>query len=163
MTVIQSVGSLSKFLNSHLGKKLIKYAAGSGISAVISQVAFILSFGVLHLYGSRGSSILATLVGAVPSYFLNRNWAWQKRSRSSVGREVVPYFIMAILGLVLSTWSADFANSHASIVGTSHTMKVLFVSGSYFGAFAVLWLAKFAFLNKFLFGSSDGTASLSLE
>jgi putative flippase GtrA len=158
LTIIQSVGKLHWIWNSVLGKRLLKYAAGSGISAVISQIAFIVSFGVLHLFGSRGSSILATLIGAVPSYFLNRNWAWQKRSPSSFGGEVVPYFVMAILGLVFSTWSADFANTHASIVGSSHTLRVLFVSAAYFGAFAVLWVAKFAFLNKFLFGDDSSSA-----
>ena len=71
--------------------------------------------------------------------------------------------MLAVLGLVLSTWSADFANSHSAIVGSSHLFKVLFVSGSYFGAFAVLWLAKFAFLNKFLFGSSDSTVTLAAD
>lgn len=151
MAIALNVNSVNRFMQSSLGRKLLKYTAGSGISAAVSQVAFIASFGVFHLFGSRGSSIAATLIGAIPSYFLNRNWAWQKKSRSSLSREVVPYFIVAVLGLVFSTWSADFANSHSYWVGSSHVVKVLFVSGAYFGAFAVLWVAKFAFLNKYLF------------
>ena len=146
---------LGRFVGSDLSKKFVKYAVGSGVSAVVSYVALILSYGVFHLFEARGSAIFATLVGAVPSYFLNRNWAWQKRDRSSLSKEVVPYLIMAIIGLVFSTWSTDFASSHSSIAGPPHSSAaVLFVSGAYIGSFAVLWFAKFAFLNRFLFASA---------
>jgi putative flippase GtrA len=147
--------ALLAFAKSEKGLKFLKYAAGSGISAIISQIAFILSFGPLHLFDARGSSIFATFVGMVPSYFLNRNWAWKKRSRSSVSREVIPYVVMAIIGLVFSTWSVDFADSHSHFLGHAHILRVLFVSGTYFMSFAVLWFAKFAFLNRYLFG--DGS------
>lgn len=156
-----SLSSIRTLTRSHGGKKFLKYAAGSGISAVISQVTFVMSFGVLHLFGSRGCSIFATLVGTVPSYFLNRHWAWQKRSKSSFSKEVLPYLTMAVLGLVFSTWAADFSNSHSGFLGASHTLKVIFVSGSYFGAFAILWVGKFLFLNRFLFGSPESSSLVS--
>jgi putative flippase GtrA len=144
------------FIRSEQGVKFLKYAAGSGISAVISQIAFVASFGPLHLFNARGSSIFATFVGMVPSYFLNRHWAWKKRSRSSISREVIPYIAMAVIGLVFSTWSVDFADSHSQFLGSAHVLRVLFVSGTYFASFAVLWFAKYAFLNRFLFGDASG-------
>ena len=166
--VINSQGPLGRLversMRSDLSKKFVKYAVGSGVSAVVSYVALILSFGVFHLFEARGSAIFATLVGAVPSYFLNRNWAWQKRDRSSLSKEVFPYLIMAIIGLVFSTWSTDFASSHSSIAGPPHSSAaVLFVSGAYIGSFAVLWLAKFAFLNRFLFATTQETGADAVE
>ncbi len=145
--------------SSHFFHKLLKYAIGSGISAVVSQTAFILSFSVFGFFGSRNSAIFATLVGAVPSYFLNRNWAWQKRDRSSFSREVLPYIAMALIGLVFSTWSVDFADSHISALGISEKAKAVVIPAVYFGSFAVLWFGKFAFLNKFLFGGASQTAA----
>lgn len=132
-------------------QKAIRYTLGSGISFVISQVVFIASFGVFHLLDARGSSIFATLAGAVPSYFMNRYWAWQKKSRSHVSKEVIPYFVMAVVSLIFSTWATDFASSYRSIVGQSHTLQVAFVDGAYILSFAILWFAKYLFMDKVLF------------
>jgi len=137
-----------------VGQRAIRYTLGSGIAFVISQIVFIASYGVLHLFGARGSSIFATMAGAVPSYYMNRNWAWQKRGRSHLSKEVIPYFVMAALSLVFSTWSADFASSHKDIVGASHFFQVVFVDGAYIASFAVLWFAKYAFMDKILFTKS---------
>ncbi|TAN20224.1 MAG: hypothetical protein EPN30_10690 [Actinomycetota bacterium] len=137
-----------------VGQRAIRYTLGSGIAFVISQVVFIASYGVLHLFGARGSSIFATMAGAVPSYFMNRYWAWQKRGRSHLSKEVIPYFVMAALSLVFSTWSADFASSHKEIVGSSHLFQLIFVDGAYIASFAVLWFVKYAVMDKVLFAKS---------
>lgn len=139
---------------SPFGQKAIRYTLGSGIAFGISQAVFLTSFAILHLFGSRNSSILATLAGAVPSYFMNRHWAWQKRSRSHLSKEVIPYFVMAIVSLVFSTWSADFASSHRSWVGSSHLVQVGSVDAAYIASFVILWFAKYKFMDKVLFASS---------
>ena len=133
------------------GRRAFRYTLGSGIAFVISQVVFIASYGILHLFDARGSSIFATMAGAVPSYFMNRYWAWQKRGKSHFSKEVVPYFVMAWLSLVFSTWSTDFAATHKEIVGSSHLIQLMFVDGAYVASFAILWLAKYAFMDKILF------------
>ena len=97
------------------GRKKVRYTLVSVISVAVSQFAFIMVFGVFQLWGARGSSIFATCVGSVPSYYLNRNWAWGKSGRSHVWREVVPFWVLAFVGLVFSTWSADFAHTHARL------------------------------------------------
>lgn len=138
-------------INNPVAQKAIRYTLGSGISFVISQVVFIASYGVFHLFDSRGSSIFATLAGAVPSYFMNRYWAWQKKSRSHFSKEVIPYFVMALVSLIFSTWATDFASSHRTIVGLSHLRQVAFVDGAYILSFAILWCAKYIFMDKVLF------------
>ena len=72
--------------------------------------------------------------------------------------EILPYFIMAVIGLVFSTWSSDFADSHKTIVGSSHFAQVIFVDGAYFGSFAVLWVAKYIFMKRILFSIADSPA-----
>ena len=142
------------WLRSPVGQRAFRYTLGSGISFVISQVVFIASYGVLHLFDARSSSIFATMAGAVPSYFMNRYWAWQKQGRSHLSKDVFPYFVMAAVSLVFSTWSADFASSHKDIVGASHFVQLMFVDGAYIASFVILWFAKYTFMDRILFVKS---------
>jgi len=133
------------------GQKAVRYTLVSVISTAVSQAAFIIVFGVVR-WGARTSAIFATCVGAVPSYYLNRNWAWGKTGRSHVWREVVPFWVLAIVGLVFSTWAADFAHTHSRGIH-SHVEHVALVSACYLGAFGVLWVAKFLIFNRLLWPS----------
>ena len=132
------------------GRKMVRYTLVSVISVAVSQAAFIMVFGVLQLWGARGSAIFATCVGSVPSYYLNRNWAWGKSGRSHIWREVVPFWVLAFVGLVFSTWSADFAHTHTQGMH-SHLLHVAVVSAAYLGSFGVLWVAKFLAFNRVMF------------
>lgn len=68
---------------------------------------------------------------------------------------------MAVIGLVFSTWSSDFADSHKTIVGTSHLAQVILVDGAYFGSFAILWVAKYIFLKRILFSIAETPAAVA--
>lgn len=132
------------------GKKQFRYSVVSVISIIVSQLAFAILFGA-SLVNARSASIFATLIGAVPSYLMNRYWAFEKRAKNRLMQEVVPYLAIAIIGLVFSTWSVDFADSHQGFARHSQLLRFIWVDGAYFGSFAILWFAKFAFLNKILF------------
>ncbi|MHB8189541.1 MAG: GtrA family protein [Ferrimicrobium sp.] len=134
-----------------LWSRMWRYAAGSIISLIISQLVFLSLFSLFRVAGSHNSSIIATLSGMVPSYFLNRNWAWGRRTRSSLHREIIPYVLMAVIGLLFSTWSADFSNSHPHVLGPSRIDQDITVQGAYFASFAILWFGKFAFMQRWLF------------
>ncbi len=136
-----------------LWSRFWRYATGSALTAVFSQLVLFLVFSVLRLENAKDAAITATLAGAVPSYFINRYWAWGKKSPSSLRREVVPYVLMAVTGLVFSTWFVDFSHSHASFLGTSRLTTDIVVQGSYLLSFVILWFGKFAFMHKWLFRS----------
>ena len=132
------------------GKRMIKYTFVSVISVIVSQVVLgVLLFG-FHWSGRNGQ-IAACSVATVPSYYLNRTWAWGKSGRSHLWKEVVPFWVLAFIGLAFSTWCADFAESWAQDRVTSHTIQTLIVLGAALGSFGVLWLGKFVFFNKVLF------------
>lgn len=139
------------WFQSPVGRKAFRYTLGSGISFVISQAVFLASYGVFHLFDARGSSIFATVAGAVPSYFMNRYWAWEKNGRSHIAKEVIPYFVMATVSLIFSTWSADFAAAHKDLIGSSRFLEVALVDGAYIASFVILWFAKYAFMDRILF------------
>jgi putative flippase GtrA len=143
-----------------LWSRFWRYATGSLITAIFSQLVLFLVFSVFRLENARDSAITATLVGAVPSYFINRYWAWGKTSPSSFRREVVPYVVMALISLVFSTWFVDFSHSHAGFLGSSRLAVDIVVQGSYLLSFVILWFGKFAFMHKWLFRSAPATDSV---
>lgn len=139
------------------GQKLFRYSMVSVISVAVSQVVLFLG---QFFWSARTSVIVATCVSAVPSYQLNRAWAWGKKGRSDIMGEILPFWGMALLGLVLSTWAAGFAESHAADVTASHLGQKLIVNGAALAAFGVLWVAKFAILNRVLFAHRPGDAAV---
>ena len=152
---------LIDWLRGPLGKKAFRYSVTSAVSLVVSQASFVFFFGA-HIMGSKYSSISATLIGAVPSYVMNRYWAFEKKDTNRVFKEVLPYVVMALISLAFSTWASDFADSHAGIAGSSHVLRVVWVDGAYLGSFAVLWVAKFVFLNRILFAKHRNEDDLAL-
>jgi putative flippase GtrA len=128
------------------GKKAVRYT--------LASVTFVIAFGVVRA-SARSSAITATAIGSVPSYYLNRYWAWGKSGRSHFWKEIVPFWVIAFIGLAFSTWSSDAAETYVNHHHYSHLVKTLMVTGAYFGAFALLWVAKFVIFNKLLFVTKD--------
>jgi len=129
-----------------------RYAAGSAVTALLSQAVLFVVYSLTHLLTARDAAIAATLAGIPPSYWLNRSWAWRRRDRSSLGGEVVPYVAMALVSLVVSTWAVDAAHAHALALGASRVDQDIVVQGTYLASFVVLWFGKFAFMHRALFG-----------
>lgn len=132
------------------GKKLVKYTAVSGVSVVAFEALLFVTLGLLH-WDARWANVFSVSVSAIPSYYLNRKWAWGKSGRSHLMKEVVPFWGMAFLGLLLSTWTADFSKSEADSLTNSHLIQTFIVMLGTLAAFGVLWVGKFIVLNKVLF------------
>jgi putative flippase GtrA len=138
-----------------------RYAAGSAATAVLSQFVLLLLYSTTHLLDPRDASIAATLAGIPPSYWLNRSWAWRRRDRSSLVRDVLPYLAMSLVSLVASTWAVDVAHAHALALGASRLDQDIIVQGVYLGSFVALWFGKFAFMQVVLFGTHGRTIDAS--
>jgi cellulose synthase/poly-beta-1,6-N-acetylglucosamine synthase-like glycosyltransferase/putative flippase GtrA len=132
------------------GRKVLRYSLVSLISITVSQAVLMVAFGMLH-WTARLANVVACAVATVPSYYLNRSWAWGRRGRSHLWREVVPFWVLAFLGLALSTWAADFGNTLARQAAASHAVTTAIVMTSSLLAFGVLWVGKFAIFNALLF------------
>ena len=130
------------------GRKMVRYSLVSVISVIVSQIVL---FAAQSFWSARTSNIVAVSVSAVPSYYLNRSWVWGKGGRSHLLKEVVPFWAMAFIGLVASTWAAGYANAHADSITSSHLFKTVIVMAANVGAFGVLWVGKFIIMNKVLF------------
>ena len=132
------------------GRKMFRYTMVSVIAVAVSQVT-LLSL-QLGLSMSEGwANLIATAVGTVPSYELNRKWAWGKTGKGHLWKEVVPFWALSFLGLAFSEYAVILAGHFADGRHFSHLTKSLTVNLAALLAFGVLWVAKFIIFNKWLF------------
>ncbi len=133
----------------------------SVISVAVGQVAlFSLQVG-LH-WTARSANIAACTVAGIPSYYLNRTWAWGKRGRSHPFKELLPFWSLAFLGLVMSTWTAGVAERQAADITSGRVGRALIVNATVIATFGVLWVVKFLFFNK-VFVTDDEDLQAILE
>jgi putative flippase GtrA len=130
------------------GKKLIRYTAVSAISASTSFVVLFVVFGTLRLWTEVPSTLFSNIVAGIPSYFLNRQWVWGKSGRSHLWREVVPFWVMSIIGILLALLTASLARNYALTHHLQHLTRTILVLGANVSAFGVLWVLKFLILNR---------------
>lgn len=132
--------------------RLWRYATVSVISTVITEVLIYVFFRVLKVGSAAESNAIASSISTVPSYYLNRSWAWGKTGKSHIMREVVPFWVIAAVSVVLSTLFVKFADHEATAHMHSHFLETLVVLGANLFTYGVIWVAKFVFFNKVLFG-----------
>ncbi len=133
------------------GKKALRYSIASVVSVAVSSVVLFLTFYVLGLWSAVTCNVVATTVAALPSYYLNRRWAWGKVGRSHLLKEVVPFWALALLGLGLSTWAVHLADRFGSDIASSHLGRAIVVIAAQVAGFGVVWVGKFIIFNRLLF------------
>jgi putative flippase GtrA len=135
-----SGGRLLAWLRAGGAVKLIKFGLGSIVAAICSAIAFALCYGT-GLLSTTPASAVAFVAGAIPNYFLNRRWAWQRQGRVDFWREVVLY---AVISLV--SFAASAAATGAASRATQHldgSVRTALVTGAYVATYAALFFAKF--------------------
>ena len=133
---------------------LARYAGGSVIATVCSEVTFVVLYGLLDV-ATTWASVLAWLAGAVPNYWLNRNWAWQRRGRPSLRREVLPYVVIIVATLLLATVLTRLADAWLRDAGVARTLRVVLVAAAFLGVYVVVFVLRFFLLER-LFGRLPG-------
>jgi putative flippase GtrA len=132
------------------GVKMVRYTLISAICVVISIIVLAFTKGLLG-WPALWANIFACAVATVPSYELNRKWAWGKSGKSHLWREVVPFWALAFIGLAFSTWSAVGAEALAKHRHLGHASQTVLVEIAVLMSYAVLWIGKFVIFNKVLF------------
>jgi putative flippase GtrA len=140
------------------GKKLVRYGMVSAVSAVIAFTILTVVYGVLQLWSEVPSALFSNILATFPNYYLNRRWVWGKSGRSHLWREVVPFWVMSITGIVLALLTASLAHHFSDTHDLSHVARTVVIVGANTAAFGVLWILKFLILNR-LFRSLPVTAS----
>jgi putative flippase GtrA len=133
--------------------KVWRYTVGSVIAAVTSLVVFAVAYG-LGL-GNVPANVLAFFAGAVPNWVLNRTWAWQRRGRVHVRREIVLYAIVSALSLAASSAATGWADVQVPAVTANRTLQVLLVACAYIATYGILFVAKYAVYELVIFAGAD--------
>jgi putative flippase GtrA len=139
--------------------QLIRY----GVVSLVSTTTSLVVLGVLvggFAAPAACSNVVATAVGTVPSFELNRRWVWGRRGRRSVAAEVVPFCVLSFSGLVLSTFAVHVAAGATSTWSrAAHTGAVELANVIAFGS---LWILQFVLLDRVLFRARDANRAGTL-
>ena len=130
--------------------KVLRYAAGSVLATVCSEVAFLVLYGGVHSTAAV-ASVVGWLAGALPNYWLNRTWTWGRRGRPSLLREVLPYVAIILATVVIAVVTTSYVDGALTDSQTSSALRVGAVGGTFLGVYAVVFVLRFFLLDQ-LFG-----------
>jgi len=131
-------------------RKLARYATVSVISTSVSLNLL----GVLvatSAVTAGWANVIATAVGTVPSFELNRRWVWRRTGRRGLLAEVAPFCALSFLGLGLSTLAVSTAAGWATAARLGTAARTLVAQGANVGTFGTLWVVQFVLLDRVLF------------
>jgi putative flippase GtrA len=134
--------SILNFVDGRLGTGG-RYIAVSAVNVVNHQILLRVANGMWGWPGGLANAFAAT-VALFPAYLLTRSWVWSVSGSHSVRREVVPFFILALLGLVVSSATSEMAER---MFGAGLWVNV----GSLIGYVGV-WVLKFFILERIFAG-----------
>ena len=142
------ISDLRTWSQSHQGKKLIRFALSSVITTGVSLVTILIVYGFHIISGIIGATLFGNVVAIIPSYYLNRAWAWGKRGKSHFRNEVIPYWSMSFLGIAFSllgaTWVKHLVHTHH----WDHLYNTGLVAGVNLLSFAIFWVLKILLFNR---------------
>ena len=124
--------------------RFVRYGAVSALTVPMGQILILLFTYGFDLNGVQ-ANVLAVTIVAIPAFFLYRRWVWSADGVISFWGEVMPFWAMAFLGLVVSTavvawavqqWDSKLVVNLANIAG-----------------YGLVWVAKFLVLDRFMFGA----------
>jgi putative flippase GtrA len=148
-------GLLAHPLRGRVTRFAIASAIAAGTSAVVFPVLYVLGL------STTACTIIAFFAGAIPNWTLNRRWTWKVEGRVAFGREILAYLVISgstLAVLSLATGLTDHAVQH---IPAHHGIRVILVTGSYFGMLAVLYGVRFFLYEHWIFsGRSRVRAAL---
>jgi putative flippase GtrA len=141
------LGRLVEVLRTGVG---LRYLVTSAVNVVIHQS--ILQIAVRTVGWSGGpANFLAAVIVAFPAYLMSRWWVWQLDGKPSVRGEILPFWLISLLGLVVSTATSAGADA-------AFDDPWLISVGSLVG-YVVAWVLKFFVLDRLFTASASSGAA----
>ena len=133
-------------------KKLLRYAGVSVVSTALS-LSILGALVATRTLSAGWANLVATAVGTVPSFELNRRWVWSKSGRRSFAGELAPFWALSLGGLGLSTWSVSVAARVAISAGWESGAVAVVSQIANLATFGSLWVLQYFLLDRVLFSS----------
>ncbi|MEO5901948.1 MAG: GtrA family protein [Ilumatobacteraceae bacterium] len=139
----------SPALRRRLGQ-LIRYGMVSAIATTtsLSILTALVASGTMR---PAPANVTGTLVGMIPSFELNRRWVWGGQGRPSVRRQVMPFVVLSVIGLLLSTAAVGAAGRYALTAAWTPETTAIAAAIANLAAFGTVWIAQFFILDRLLF------------
>ncbi len=147
-----SRAALMAHARSDAGRRAMRYSATSVVGVVGTQILFQLLLFVPSLR-AHVANFIATSLMSGPAFLLNKHWVWGKSGKAHLRREVLPFWLFTAAGWTLSTVTVFFVSRWTEGDGY-HRVAVGLASIAGFG---VLWVLKYLFLDKIMFGPHHHT------
>ena len=129
-------------------KQLFRYTMVSVISTAVSFGVLLIVYGVFRAFSEVWSTVFANAVATVPSYYLNRSWVWGKGGRSHLTKEILPFWTMSAIGIVVSIFGAALATHIGKTYHLDHLEQTVLVLAANVLSFAIFWVLKFMVFNR---------------
>lgn len=147
-------GPAQRMFTAGHGGRLARYAAGSVICTLISTAVLIglLAGGVL---GSRASSLLASAIGSLAGYWLNRNWTFGVKGMGTLRRDMIPYWATVVVTAVAAALVTGATNAAIRHI-TDHTgVRAVGDAIAYLATYGFFFVAKYVVFNRLFAGRRD--------
>jgi putative flippase GtrA len=125
----------------------VRYAGGSLVATACSEVTLVLLYGPAGL-DPAWAAVLAWIAGAVPNYWLNRSWAWERRGRPSLRREIAPYVAIILITLLLASLATTGVDHWLHNIGTREDVRVTLVAVTFLAVYVVVFAVRFLLLDR---------------
>lgn len=143
----------ARWASSRLVRVFSRFAVGSAVATVCSQVTFVLLFGILGA-SATVSVVLGFVAGAVPNFVLHRFWAWQRAGRVDVRGELLPYLgVIALNGLLATGITTGVDRLVASGID-DHALRTVVLAVVFGASYLLLFVLKFLLLDRLVFGAA---------
>lgn len=140
--------------HSRLARLFTRFAAGTVVSAVCSQLTFILLFGVAETSApvSGGAAFVA---GAVPNFLIHRFWTWRCSGPVGMRRELLPYLAVITFSGLVAIGITTSADRWVGGAVKDHTVRTAILALAFNSSYLPLFVLKFALLDRWVFGGAQ--------
>jgi putative flippase GtrA len=128
------------------GDRIVRFGMVSVVGVALTQALLVLFHGIMNT-DATVSNVLAVVLSSVPVFFLNKRWVWGRGGPAQLRREIIPFWVLTLLGLLLSTVLVAVVDRWSD-----HTWPVMLAN---IGGFGVVWVVKFFFLDAKVFGLDE--------
>jgi putative flippase GtrA len=129
------------------GVRFSKFTLSSILSTALSQLTLTGLYGLGHV-NATVATIAAFVVGAIPNFFINWKWTWGRDGKPAILRELLPYIAVIVVGGLAATALTTFTDHELAPLITNRAWRTVTLDVSFVASYAVLFVAKFALLNK---------------
>jgi putative flippase GtrA len=127
-----------------------RYALVSVVNVVVGQGILVLGFDGLH-WTARAATVVATALATGPAYLMSRAWVWRRSGPGHLGREVLPFWVLAFIGMVIAILLAGPSQSLARHFTSHRAERTLFLMAATLTSYGVVWVVRFVALDRLVF------------